>query len=95
VNAETKKALSGRVALVTGRSVDRTSFEPRSGLIVNISCGAARKHIANVAYGVSELSLYPGLVRTESVMAVAARADKYGYTDVDGKRPRPLTLEDV
>lgn len=124
------------------------------GLIVNISFWAARKHIGNVAYGVSKaatdkltadmaaelkpyrvavVSLYPGLVRTEKIMeaaqfldlsnsespefigrAVAALASdpevmrytgrvlvaaavamEYGFTDVDGKRPRPLTVNDV
>jgi NAD(P)-dependent dehydrogenase (short-subunit alcohol dehydrogenase family) len=126
----------------------------RGGLIVNISFWAARKHIANVAYGVSKaatdkmiadmavelrphgvttVSLYPGLVRTEKVMEAAAWLDltnsespefvgravaalagdpdvmrytgsvlvaaslavEYGFTDIDGKAPRPLTLADV
>jgi NAD(P)-dependent dehydrogenase (short-subunit alcohol dehydrogenase family) len=126
----------------------------RRGLIVNISFWAARKHIGNVAYGVSKaatdkltadmatelkpydiavVSLYPGLVRTEKVMEAAAWLDlsnsespefigravaalaadpdvlrhtgqvlvaaslaqAYGFTDVDGKSPRPLTLADV
>jgi dehydrogenase/reductase SDR family protein 1 len=124
------------------------------GLIVNISFWAARKHIGNVAYGVSKaatdkltadmatelephgvavVSLYPGLVRTEkvmqaaqwldmsnsespefigravaalaadpdvlrhtgSVLVAAAVAKEYGFTDIDGKTPRPLTLADV
>ena len=126
----------------------------KQGLIVNISFWAARKHIANVAYGVSKaatdkltqdmaaelashnvtvVSLYPGMVRTEKVMAAApyldlsnsespeflgravaalaldpqvaghtgqvlvaaAMARDYGYTDIDGKSPRPLTIADV
>ena len=84
-------------------------------------------------HGVSVVSLYPGLVRTEKVMAAAqwldltnsespefigravaalaadpavsrhsgqvliaaAVAAEYGFTDVDGQRPRPLTLADV
>jgi NAD(P)-dependent dehydrogenase (short-subunit alcohol dehydrogenase family) len=84
-------------------------------------------------YGVTVVSLYPGLVRTEKVMeaaqwldlsnsespefigrAVAALAadpdvhrhtgkvvvaaslaSEYGFTDIDGKTPRPLTLADV
>ena len=84
-------------------------------------------------HGVTVVSLYPGLVRTEKVMlaaqyldlsnsespdfigrAVAALASdanvlrhagkvlvaaalgrEYGFTDVDGKTPRPLTLADV
>ena|SRR5215472_2795136 len=126
----------------------------RRGLIVNISFWAARKHIGNVAYGVSKgatdkmtadmavelrpygvtvVSLYPGLVRTEKVMEAAAWLDltnsespefigravaalagdpdiiqhsgrvlvaaslavEYGFKDIDGKAPRPLTLADV
>lgn len=132
----------------------RTMVEQGSGLIVNISSWAARKHIGNVPYGVSKaatdkmtadmahelkehgvsvISLYPGLVRTEKVMesapyldlsnsesprfigrAVAALASdrnvlaktgtvvvaaacaaEDGFADVDGKHPRPLTLEEV
>lgn len=124
------------------------------GLIVNISFWAARRHIGNVAYGVSKaatdkmtndaahelrghrvavVSLYPGLVRTEKVMesaafldlsnsespqfvgravaalaadpdvmqksgqvlVAAALAEEYDFTDVDGKRPLPITLEGV
>jgi dehydrogenase/reductase SDR family member 1 len=124
----------------------------RSGIVVNVSYWAARKHIANVAYGVAKaatdkmtvdmahelrdygvavVSLYPGLVRTEKVMeaeayldlsnsesprfigrAVAAlaadpevmsrsgtvvvaaeAATRYGFDDIDGKRPKPLDLE--
>jgi dehydrogenase/reductase SDR family member 1 len=84
-------------------------------------------------HNVAVVSLYPGLVRTESVMkaaqyfdlsnsespqfigrAVAALANdpnlmqktgqvfvaaalaiEYGFTDIDGKQPRPLTLKEV
>jgi NAD(P)-dependent dehydrogenase (short-subunit alcohol dehydrogenase family) len=84
-------------------------------------------------HGVTVVSLYPGLVRTEAVMAAAAYLDlsnsespefigravaalagdpdvarrsgsvlvaaalaaEYGFTDVDGRQPRPLTLRDV
>lgn len=126
----------------------------RRGLIVNISFWAARKHIGNVAYGVSKaatdkmtedmatelrphgvtmVSLYPGLVRTEKIMeaakfldlsnsespefigraiaalaadpdvhrytgkalVAAALANEYGFTDLDGKSPRPLRLDEV
>jgi dehydrogenase/reductase SDR family member 1 len=84
------------------------------------------------SHGVTAVSLYPGLVRTEAVLAAncfdlsnsespefigrviaalaadpnvstrngatliaAAVAEEYGVTDVDGRRPRPLTLADV
>ncbi|MCE2515362.1 MAG: SDR family NAD(P)-dependent oxidoreductase [Acidobacteria bacterium] len=83
-------------------------------------------------HGVTVVSLYPGLVRTEAVLAAgffdlsnsespefqgravaalagdprverwtgqvlvtAALAEHYGFADVDGKSPRPLTLADV
>src|SRR5215213_1268536 len=84
-------------------------------------------------HGVAAVSLYPGLVRTEKVMAAAAWLDlsnsespefigravaalagdsdvmrhtgsvvvaarlalEYGFTDIDGNSPRPLTLADV
>ena len=110
--------------------------------IGNVAYGAAKaatdKMTRDMAqelrpFGVAVVSLYPGLVRTESVMrfaefldlsnsespqfigrAVAALAGdpeilrrtgkilvaaevaaEYGYTDIDGKQPRPLTLETV
>lgn len=85
------------------------------------------------AHGVAVVSLYPGLVRTESVMraadyldlsnsespefvgravvalaadpdvlrrsgevlVAAALAREYGFTDLDGRTPRPLSLEEV
>lgn len=83
-------------------------------------------------HGVTVVSLYPGLVRTEAVLAAgvfdlsnsespefigravaalasdaevsrrsgsvlvaAAVAAEYGFTDIDGRQPRPLTLADV
>ena len=83
-------------------------------------------------YGVTVVSLYPGLVRTEAVLAAgvfdlsnsespefigravaalaadpaslrwtggvvvaAALAREYGFTDTDGRQPRPLTLADL
>jgi len=33
--------------------------------------------------------------RTGSVLVAAALAEEYGFTDVDGRQPRPLTLADV
>jgi dehydrogenase/reductase SDR family protein 1 len=84
------------------------------------------------SYGVTAVSLYPGLVRTESVLAagvfdlrnsespefvgrgvaalaadpailtlsgsvlvVAELAQRYGFVDVDGRRPRPLSLDEA
>ena len=33
--------------------------------------------------------------RTGSVLIAASLADEYGFTDIDGRQPRPLTLADV
>jgi dehydrogenase/reductase SDR family member 1 len=143
-----------RAAYVASQHAARLMVPAKSGLIVNISFWAARKHLGNVAYGVSKaatdkltadmaselrahgvaaVSLYPGLVRTEKVLEAAAFLDlgnsespqfvgravaalaadpqvlgksgralvaaelarEYDFADVDGARPRPLTLEDV
>ncbi|MCA1621566.1 MAG: SDR family NAD(P)-dependent oxidoreductase [Acidobacteria bacterium] len=35
------------------------------------------------------------LNKSGRALVAAALADEYGFTDIDGKRPRPLTLEDV
>ncbi len=110
--------------------------------IANVAYGVSKaatdKMTADMAielqpYGITAVSLYPGLVRTEKVMAAAAWLDlansespefigravaalagdpyvmrytgtvlvaanlavEYGFTDIDGKTPRPLTLADV
>jgi NAD(P)-dependent dehydrogenase (short-subunit alcohol dehydrogenase family) len=103
-----------------------------------VSKAATDKMAADMAHelrehGVTAISLYPGLVRTESVLRVAqffdmsnsespqfigravaalaadpnvrnksgqvlvaaALAQGYGFKDVDGKQPRPLTLEEA
>jgi dehydrogenase/reductase SDR family member 1 len=103
-----------------------------------VSKAATDKMTAHMAaelqpHGVAVVSLYPGMVRTEKVMASAAWLDlsnsespefigraiaalaadsdvmrhtgkvlvaaalalDYGFIDIDGKRPRPLTLADV
>ena len=105
--------------------------------IYGVSKAATDKMVSDMAHelrphGVSVVSLYPGLVRTEAVLAAgvfdlsnsespefigltvaalaadpnviqrsgavlvaAALAKEYGFTDVDGRQPRPLTLADV
>jgi NAD(P)-dependent dehydrogenase (short-subunit alcohol dehydrogenase family) len=103
-----------------------------------VSKAATDKMTAHMAselrqHDVTVVSLYPGMVRTEKVMASAAWLDlsnsespefigraiaalasdpdvvrhtgkvlvaaavalDYGFTDIDGKKPRPLTLADV
>jgi dehydrogenase/reductase SDR family protein 1 len=110
--------------------------------IANVAYGVSKaatdKMTADMAielrpHGVTAVSLYPGLVRTEKVMEAAAWLDltnsespefigravaalagdphvmrhtgtvlvaaslavEYGFTDIDGKAPRPLTRADV
>ena len=118
------------------------SFWAAQKHIANVAYGVSKaatdKLTADMAvelrpHGVTALSLYPGLVRTEKVMEAAAWLDltnsespefigravaalaadpdvmrhtgtvlvaarvalEYGFTDIDGKTPRPLTLADV
>ena len=106
--------------------------------IYGVSKAATDKLTADMAvelrpHGVAAVSLYPGLVRTEAVMAyaaafdlsnsespeftglaiaalaadpdrlrrsgqvlvVAALAREYGVVDIDGRTPRPLTLDEA
>jgi dehydrogenase/reductase SDR family protein 1 len=105
--------------------------------LYGLSKAATDKMTADMAHelqshGVTVVSLYPGLVRTEAVLAAgvfdlsnsespefigravaalagdpdairrsgsvlvaAALAEEYGFTDIDGRQPRPLTLADV
>jgi dehydrogenase/reductase SDR family member 1 len=49
-----------------------------------------------VGRAVAALASDPDVLRhTGSVLVAAALAKKYGFTDIDGRTPRPLTLADV
>jgi NAD(P)-dependent dehydrogenase (short-subunit alcohol dehydrogenase family) len=122
-----------------GVPADRTRRrQHRPNVAYGVSKAATDKMTADMAielqpYGVTVVSLYPGLVRTEKVMesaawldlsnsespkfigravaalaadadlfrhtgkvlVAAALANEYGFTDVDGTTPHPLTLADV
>lgn len=143
-----------KTAYLASSLVAPVMINQKSGVIVNLSYWAARKHISNVLYGmakaatdkmsadiavelkgtgVSALSIYPGLVRTEKVMknsgffdlsnsespryigrviaalqmcerlgdwsgkvCVAAEiGGLMGVTDVDGRIPKPMSLDDA
>jgi NAD(P)-dependent dehydrogenase (short-subunit alcohol dehydrogenase family) len=118
------------------------SFWPAQKYVGNVPYGVSKaatdKMTADMAselrdHNVAVVSLYPGLVRTESVMraaafldlsnsespqfigravaalaadsnvlqksgqvlVAAALAEEYGFTDLDGKQPHPLTIKDV
>lgn len=106
-------------------------------VLYGVSKAATDKMTADMAHelkphGIAVVSLYPGLVRTEAVLAAgvfdlsnsespefvgravaavagdpqrirltgtvlvaAAVAAEYGFADIDGKQPRPLTINDV
>ncbi|MFT5451684.1 MAG: dehydrogenase/reductase SDR family protein 1 [Enterobacterales bacterium] len=108
------------------------------GVAYSVAKGASDRMVACMAeelreHNVAAVSLYPGIVRTESVMKAAEHLDLsnsespqfvgravvalandadimdktgavliaaelaqyYGFTDIDGKQPRPLTAEDI
>src|SRR5262249_3709117 len=137
----TQLAVPAMIANKRGLIVN-ISFWPAQKYIGNVAYGASKaatdKLTSDMAvelkpHGVSVVSLYPGLVRTEKVMEAAAYLDlsnsestdfigravaalagdpdvlrhsgkvlvaaalarEYGFTDVDGKSPRPLTIADV
>jgi NAD(P)-dependent dehydrogenase (short-subunit alcohol dehydrogenase family) len=49
-----------------------------------------------VGRAVAALATDPDLMRRSGhTLVVAALAQEYGFTDIDGKSPRPLTLADV
>ena len=129
IMADQKKGLIVNLSYWAAERNDR-------GVVYGVSKSATNKMVETMAYelnkyNVSVISLYPGLVRTESVMksaeffdlsnsespeftgmAIAAVAtDKksleksgqthivaqlaldYGFTDIDGKQPVPLTID--
>jgi dehydrogenase/reductase SDR family member 1 len=134
-------AAPSMVARRRGLIVNISSFAAQKhagNVAYGVSKAATDKLTADMAaelkpYGVSVVSLYPGLVRTEKVMEAAAWLDlsnsespefigravaslagdsdvlrhtgkvlvaaalakEYGFTDVDGRTPRPLTIADV
>jgi len=135
--------LAARTMIGAGRGlIVNISFWAAQKHIGNVAYGVSKaatdKMTADTAvelrpHGVTAVSLYPGLVRTEkvmeaaawlnlsnsespefigravaalagdpnvirhtgSVLVAAAVAAEYGFTDIDGKTPRPLTLADV
>jgi len=135
--------LAARMMIAAGRGlIVNISFWAAQKHIGNVAYGVSKaatdKLTADTAvelrpHGVTAVSLYPGLVRTEKVMEAAAWLDlsnsespefvgraiaalaadpqmirhtgrvlvaarlaqEYGFTDVGGKSPRPLTLADV
>jgi hypothetical protein len=49
-----------------------------------------------IGRAVAALAADPDVVRyTGTVLVAASVAVEYGFTDIDGKTPRPLTLADV
>ena len=134
-------AAAGMVARRRGLIVNISHWAAQKHLgnvAYGVSKAATDKMTAHMAaellpHGVTVVSLYPGMVRTEKVMesaawldlsnsespafigraiaalaadpdvirhtgkvlVAAALAADYGFTDVDGKSPRPLTLADV
>ncbi len=112
-----------RAAFVSSAHAARVMTARRSGLIVNISFWAARKHVGNTIYGIAKaatdklsadiahelrpfgvaaVSLYPGLVRTEAVLAAAAggwldlsnsESPEFAGLVIDALRKDPMLMQ--
>lgn len=49
-----------------------------------------------IGRAVAALASDPGVMeRTGKVLVAASLAQEYGFTDIDGKSPKPLTASDV
>jgi len=136
-------ALGARLMLAQRRGlIVNVSFFAAQKYVSNVAYGVSKAATDRLTrdcahelrpHGVAVVSLYPGLVRTESVMraadyldlsnsespefvgravaalaadpdvlrrsgevlVAAALAREYGFTDVDGRAPRPLGVDDV
>ena len=72
-------------------------------ILVNSVCGGYERMIDNGAFtahfigrAVAALAADPDVLRhSGKVVVAAALATDNGFTDLDGKTPRPLTLADV
>jgi dehydrogenase/reductase SDR family protein 1 len=136
-------AFAARLMVPRGRGlIVNISFFAAQKYLSNVAYGVSKAATDRLtrdcahelrAHGVAVVSLYPGLVRTESVMRAAeyldlsnsespefvgravaalaadpdvlrrsgevliaaALAREYGFTDLDGRTPRPLSVEEV
>ena len=90
--------LEGRIALVTGGSrgvgkgvSDALGLEAAAYL--DLSNSESPQFIGRA---VAALAADPNILAlTGSVVVAAACAERYGFVDVDGRRPKALTIENV
>lgn len=104
----TSKTLHGQVAVVTGAhdlrehnlaavslypGLVRTEGVMKNAEYFELSNSDAPQFLGRVVAG---LANDPNLMhKTGHVLVAAALALEYGFTDIDGKQPRPLTLEEA
>jgi NAD(P)-dependent dehydrogenase (short-subunit alcohol dehydrogenase family) len=72
-----------RAAFVASQLAAGMMVARRRGLIVSLSFWPARTYVGNVPYGVSK------------ALIAADVAQRYGFTDIDGRQPTPLSLNDA
>lgn len=100
---------AGATVYVTGRTVANTEFSTKCVPIpcdhtddAQVMESARYLDLSNsespqfVGRAVAALAADPDVLATSgSILVAAACAEKYGFADVDGKRPKPLNLGDV
>lgn len=87
-----------RAGFTASSHAARIMVPERRGLIVNISFWAAQKYIGNVIYGVAKAAtdkMTADMERSGKVVVAATAAAELGVTDLDGRRPKPLNLDEV
>ncbi len=92
---------AGARVYLTGRSLEQARIEENlpgtlTETAADVTCLAAGMAYELQRYQVAALAADPEVMANSGQPLVAAALVlEYGFTDVDGKQPRPLSLQDV